>query len=145
MRIIHLERRHLASRTPLLKRPGRHGNTTIAPPPLSQNLRRGDGNDGDGNDDDGTGGEKEVKTSRSFGIFRSFRLSISRREDKEVICIERRKRSNFELAFFKLLVFHMSRREEEGILCITAEIMKGKYGHSAFMRRQCKTIYDIVS
>ena len=54
MRIIHLEGRHLASMIPLFKRPRRHGNTTIAPPLLSQNLRRGEENDDDGDDDDGT-------------------------------------------------------------------------------------------
>ena len=96
MRIIHFEGRHLASMTSLFKRPRRHGNTTIAPPLLSQNLRRGEENDDDGDDDDGTGGEKEVKTAKPFGIFR--RLSNfynSRREEGELCTPKRRVGKNF--------------------------------------------------
>ena len=33
--------------------------------------------------------------------------------------------------FSKLSAFQISRREEGGIMCITAERMKGKFGHSA--------------
>ena len=35
--------------------------------------------------------------------------------------------------FSRLSVFQISRREEGGIMCITAERMKGKFGHSAIM------------
>ena len=43
------------------------------------------------------------------------------------------RRLDFDWHFLKLSVFHFFRREEEGIICITAEEMKGKFGHSAFM------------
>ena len=58
--------------------------------------------------------EKEVKTSRSFGIFRSFWLSISRREDTEVICIEAEEEVQFRISIFQSFWAFMSRREEEG-------------------------------
>ena len=62
------------------------------------------------------------------------------------------RRLDFDWHFLKLLVFHFFRREEEGIICITAEEMKGKFGHSAFMiyhalltsEGDVKSISDIV-
>ena len=62
------------------------------------------------------------------------------------------RRLDFDWHSLKLSVFHFNRREEEGIICITAEEMKRKFGHSAFMiyhalltsKGDVKSISDIV-
>ena len=116
----------------------RHGNTTIALPLLSRDLRSGEENDDDGDDDDGTGGEKEVKTAKPFGIFRSFWLSYlsTRRRGNYVHRsgeYEKRDRTfGFDELFSSPMILNaMTMRTM--MACIEAEKRRKKFRHSAFM------------